>query len=257
MTADANEPVAPTAEHLLRDAPGAAASSSPKVIAVLFDLGDVLYDATVWRRWLLHTLARLGLHARYRSLFYLWDHDFLETVHRGQRDYDEAFRAFLRAAGLTPPQVEEVEAASRTQRREIARTARPLPGVRATLERLQQMSLRLGIVSDSESTADELRWRLDRWGLASHFTTIVSSRDLGLCKPDPRCYYAALERLDTKPDRAVFVGHDIEELDGARAIGLRTVAFNYEPGARADVFLERFAALDGAIRGWNDSTAAA
>jgi len=52
-----------------------------------------------------------------------------------------------------------------------------------------------------------------------------------------------LRRLDADRDHTVFVGHDLDELDGAGEFGLRTVAFNYAPGARADRYAERFSDL--------------
>jgi FMN phosphatase YigB (HAD superfamily) len=44
-------------------------------------------------------------------------------------------------------------------------------------------------------------------------------------------------------DRVAFVGHDAEELAGAARVGLATIAFNYDPDARADVFITRFRQL--------------
>src|SRR5687768_3292479 len=67
------------------------------VRGLLFDMGDVLYDATLWRRWLLQILARMGVHATYRDFYRVWDHDYLRAVHRGERDYHEAFSAFLQS----------------------------------------------------------------------------------------------------------------------------------------------------------------
>lgn len=39
-----------------------AENGSRKTLGLLFDMGDVLYDATVWRRWLLQLLHKMGLH---------------------------------------------------------------------------------------------------------------------------------------------------------------------------------------------------
>src|SRR3569623_1380083 len=74
-------------------------------------MGDVLYDATLWRRWLLRLLQRMGLHTQYRTFFKIWDVEFLNEVHCGRREYSEAFQAFLLSAGLSRGQIDEVEAA--------------------------------------------------------------------------------------------------------------------------------------------------
>jgi len=53
-------------------------------------------------------------------------------------------------------------------------------------------------------------------------------------------YEEALNQTGLKPAEAVFVGHKTHELDGARAVGLKTIAFNYDADAQADVFIEDF-----------------
>lgn len=210
------------------------------VQGLLFDMGDVLYDATVWRRWLLQLLLQQGIRASYRTLFKVWDVDFLEAVHRGACDYQHAFRSFLLSVGLPAGLVDEVEAASQARKRDLEAAVRPLPGVRATLARLHAAGLTLGVLSDSECTASMLRGRLDALGIGEHWTTIVSSRDLGQTKPHPLGYRTALAEMQLPAQRVAFVGHDAEELCGAAALGMPTIAFNYEPNVEADVYLECF-----------------
>ena len=109
--------------------------------AVVFDMDDVLYDATLWRRWLLQLLARLGVKAEYRSFYRTWDAEYLIDVHRGRREYAEAFQAFLLAQGLSWAQIDEVEAASRVHSQELESGVRPLPGVAATINELAARSV--------------------------------------------------------------------------------------------------------------------
>ena len=213
------------------------------VAGLLFDMGDVLYDATLWRRWLLRVLSQLGVHTSYRSFFHIWDHDFLDDVYRGRREFCEAFQAFLLSAGLSPAQIDEVEAACQSRRNEWELTARPLPGVKATLEKLHADGVVMGVLSDSEYPASVLNQRLERLGLGGLFHTVVSSLDLERIKPDPVGYHTALRAMELPSDRAAFVGHDAEELLGAAGVGMATIAFNYDPDAEADVFINRFEEL--------------
>src|SRR5690348_9183710 len=104
------------------------------VRGLLFDMGDVLHDATLWRRWLFQLLGRIGLNARYRTLFRVWDEEFLGDVYRGRREYGEAFHAFLLSLGLSRGQIDEVQAASQARKRELELNVRPLPGVRDTVK---------------------------------------------------------------------------------------------------------------------------
>jgi HAD superfamily hydrolase (TIGR01509 family) len=228
--------------------PRPAGSLSRAVGGLLFDAGGVLYDDTIWRRWLLRVLAQLGLRTDYRSFYYLWEHDFLDDVHRGRREFSEAFQAFLLSAGLTRAQIDEVEAACQARRNQWETTARPLPGVKSTLHRLQAAGVVLGISCDSEHPAGVLGERLERFGLGGLFRTVVSSIDVERIKPDPACYLTAVRAMDLPAGEVAFVGHDAEELAGAAEVGMPTIAFNYDPDARADVFLARFEELLPVVR---------
>ena len=226
----------------------------PKFDGLIFDMGDVLYDATVWRRWLMQLLHRMGLHTHYRSFFKVWEQEYLDDVHRGRREYGEAFQTFLLAAGLSRGHIDEVVAASHARKREIETGTRPLPGVRETIARLSQQGVVLAVLSDSESTSELLHSRLVKLGLGGRFTAVVSSFDLERTKPDPACYRAALSAIGMRTEQVAFVGHDAEELAGAKAVGLRTLAFNFDPGAKADRYLTRFEELiDYAARAARDT----
>lgn len=228
----------------------------PTLEAIVFDMGDVLYDATVWRRWLLKLLGQMGLHTQYRTFYGVWDREYLNDVHCGRREYREAFEAFLLAAGLTRAQIDEVEAASQPRKRELERCVRPLPGVQRTLEQLRRRGLKLGVLSDCERGADALAEFLDRLGLGGQFQAVVSSFDLDSVKPAPQNYLAACRTLGVTVERAAFVGHDQEELDGAVSAGMRSIAFNAEPDAVADAVVERFTLLVDVAARWTGPTAA-
>ena len=213
------------------------------VEGLIFDMGDVLFDATAWRRRLLQLLSRMGVQASYRSLFDLWDRDFLDAVHCGRRDYAEAFSAFLREAGLAAGQIDELTAASQMIKKQVEAEVQPFPGVARTLAGLQAAGLRLAVLSDSESPAAAIRARLHQLGIGAYFAEIVSSVELGRTKPDPLGYRTTLERLQLPAERAAFVGHDADELQGAHRCGLRTIAFNADGHVSADCVLRCFGEL--------------
>ncbi len=116
-------------------------------------------------------------------------------------------------------------------------------GVAETLPALKARGLRLGVITDTAApTPEKLRW-LREQGLDIAWDAFASSRDIGIRKPDPGIYQAALKQCAVAPDQAAFVGHSARELAGARAVGLVTVAFNADPGAEADYAISRFADL--------------
>jgi HAD superfamily hydrolase (TIGR01549 family) len=65
---------------------------------------------------------------------------------------------------------------------------------------------------------------------------VTCSTVLGAHKPEPAPYLAALQQAHLAPGEAAFVGHDAAELEGARRVGMTTVAVNHDPGAVADYY---------------------
>ena len=70
---------------------------------------------------------------------------------------------------------------------------------------------------------------------------ITSSLDVGVRKPDSKIYCAAMEQLGVSIEQTVFLGHKKSELEGAKAVGMKTIAFNYDEDAPADYYVEKFA----------------
>jgi FMN phosphatase YigB (HAD superfamily) len=218
------------------------------VRGVLFDMCDVLYDATVWRRWVLRLLSHMGVYTNYRCFFRVWEREYLAEVQRGRRDFWEAFESLLRSVGLSEGQIGEVKAASVSRRRQLENDPRPLPGVRTMLARLHGAGLVLGAVSNSLYPASFLQACLDRFTVGRMFSAVVSSIDLGQTMPDPIVYQTALERMRLPAREVAFVGHDTAELDGAAALGMATIAFNFDPQARADAYLSRLDEISDVLK---------
>jgi putative hydrolase of the HAD superfamily len=104
----------------------------------------------------------------------------------------------------------------------------PIEGVLPVLEELRERGLRLGLISNCSSEVGEL-WDGSRF--AGLFDAVVLSADVGLCKPDPRIYGLALERLGVEPGEAIFVGDgESDELVGAEAVGMTAVQVGSRDG---------------------------
>jgi HAD superfamily hydrolase (TIGR01509 family) len=93
-----------------------------------------------------------------------------------------------------------------------------IPGVVETLGRLRALGLELAVVANWEISVH--KW-LERLGLSPFFRVIVSSADVGAMKPDPTMFRVVLERLGVPPQRALHVGDDVADEEGARAAGMR------------------------------------
>jgi glucose-1-phosphatase len=81
---------------------------------------------------------------------------------------------------------------------------------------------KIGIISNAWS---ELPAALAERGIADVFDVVVGSGDEGVMKPDPRIYQIALERLSVQPQEAFFVDDFIENIIGARRLGMKAVHF--------------------------------
>ena len=115
--------------------------------------------------------------------------------------------------------------------------------MRNTLWRLHLQGFTLGVICNSEHDAAALRTQLHQFRIEKLFPTVISSIDLKCCMPEADAYMAALKEMNLAPDKTVFVGHDRLELAGATAVGMPTVAFNFDPDAQADCHINRFEEL--------------
>jgi FMN phosphatase YigB (HAD superfamily) len=216
---------------------------------IILDVPDVVYDATLWRRWLWQLVGRLGVRVGPEEFFHAWDAHLVD-VNRGRRELAEALETFLRDWGLSWAVVDEIEAASRIQRQQLDENVRSLPGVARTVDELARLGIPLAAWADLPTRAESLVKRLGRLTPGASYRAVLTSFDLEHTQPDDEVYRALLEALGIAPHQALYVGHDTRHLAGARDAGLRTAAFNFEPHTAADHFLNRFEDLLELVRGF-------
>jgi HAD superfamily hydrolase (TIGR01549 family) len=80
---------------------------------------------------------------------------------------------------------------------------------------------RTAILSNS---ADGARREEDsRYRFAEFYDPVLYSHEMGVAKPDPRCYLLACQALGMPPDQVVLVDDVAEFIDGARGVGMHGV----------------------------------
>jgi putative hydrolase of the HAD superfamily len=95
------------------------------------------------------------------------------------------------------------------------------PEAPAALDALREHGLRLAVVSNWDHRLPDL---LAGLGLARRFDAVVTSSEVGVEKPDPRIFAAALARLGVDAGAAVHVGDGrLEDVDGALSAGLGAI----------------------------------
>jgi putative hydrolase of the HAD superfamily len=93
----------------------------------------------------------------------------------------------------------------------------PIDGAGDALARLRSAGLELACVANWDASLES---HLVHTGLRGHFSAVVSSAEAGAPKPRPEPFLLALERLRVEPGRALHVGDDDVDRDGAAAAGL-------------------------------------
>lgn len=203
--------------------------------ALLFDAGDILYFRPQRDRKFNTFLKDLGLddedsHAAERK-------SILQRAYQGWMNQEQYQEAILRLYGVAEP--EDIQRGKKILDEED-NNIQFFPGVRKTLIALKDQGFLLGIITDTALPVHvKLSW-FERGGFGDVWDSIVSSRELGMRKPNPKIYQAALHQLGLPAGQAVFVGHKASELEGARAVGMKTIAFNYEEAAKANYYIETF-----------------
>ena len=95
-----------------------------------------------------------------------------------------------------------------------------LPGTRDALERIGQ-NFRIAVISNADGEIERV---LSRCGIADCFESITDSGIVGVEKPRPEIFEAALKAMQARADESLYVG-DVYSVDyiGARNAGMQAV----------------------------------
>ena len=204
----------------------------PDVRAILFDLDDTLFDQQYCSRVAL-TALREGfpvLAAEPFEAFELRYRILLEEIHllvlsgaltpaaaRLQR-----YHRFLSAVYAAT--LEDAERANELYHVAYRAARRPVAGAVELLSHLKP-HVRIGIITNN--VRHEQVEKLKHCGLDGLVDLLVTSEDVGVAKPDPAIFHAALEQLACRPDEVVMVGDNWEnDIVGASRVGIRSVWLN-------------------------------
>jgi putative hydrolase of the HAD superfamily len=222
----------------LRNPQGGAKENTKAIKAFLFDAGDILYHRPNKGEKFVSFLAERGLS---ESAGDPGKRSRLQpAAYKGEMTRDEYHVAILRSYGLT--QDEDIKLGKKVIN-EDDNDIHIFNGVPGTLLKLKKLGFYLGIITDtSVSISTKLSW-FENAGFGNVWDSVVSSKEVGLKKPHPKIYQVALDQLGVKAQETVFVGHLPAELKGAASLGIHTVAFNKDAGARADDEIKEFQEL--------------
>ena len=206
---------------------------------ILFDLDDTLFDFP----------AAEALHAAFAHYSVTLTAEMLADYQALNRALWEQYNAGLidvqtlkqaRFRDLAPQLgVAPLELNQRFMQAILERS-QPLGGVQQTLQLLQGR-VKMGIITNG--FADIQHARLQQSGLAECFDFMLVSEELGVNKPDPRIFNAALARMPQIEAADVLMVGDNPQTDvaGAAGVGMETCWFNSH---RQDLLVKATHAID-------------
>ena len=131
----------------------------------------------------------------------------------------------------------------------------PVSDAADVLSAVADTGITIGIVSDTNlAVGRHLRTYLDHYGILDHVSFAAFSDEVGVYKPDPAIFAAAMSGLGvTDPFTVAHVG-DLKRTDvaGARAVGMATVRFrgvvdDPDGGDEADHVIDRLVDLPAVL----------
>lgn len=111
------------------------------------------------------------------------------------------------------------------------------PGVisQPVLDLLRQRRVPVALVTNATTRLPD---DLAALGLASEFDHIINSSRIGVAKPDPGIFTAALQALHLPADQVLFVDDDACHVAAARELGMRSYQFQGDVTELEEMFRE-------------------
>ena len=117
--------------------------------------------------------------------------------------------------------------------------------VRPALDELAARGIKLGVVSNFEPWLEEI---LALQGIADRFAAVAISGTLGVAKPDPEIFKAALAEAGADPAATVHVGDQlVNDVAAARAVGITPVLIDRFARHRDAAGIHRVESLRGFV----------
>ena len=81
--------------------------------------------------------------------------------------------------------------------------------------------------------------KLTNSGIKDHFQTVTTSEEIGVKKPNPRIFHAALTKANIDASSSIMIGDSFEaDILGAESVGMNTLFYNYRRDNVPDKYTE-------------------
>ncbi|EET89944.1 MAG: HAD hydrolase-like protein [Candidatus Micrarchaeales archaeon] len=211
------------------------------IYVAIFDSNGVLLDGSesneYFNKEAIKLLKAAGIAATAKMLDSAWIKAMRGTT-PGEDELYITMGRFTKLLGAPPNLQSEFVALHKSSTKLYRATEQDL---RQSLTKIKRLGIYLAVLTDSINSKKEKEDMLAYAGLGSIFDEIFVPMDTGHRKPDREAYEVALAHFKARPENAVFVGHDKDELDGAKLMGMTTISYkghqsaDYAAGSFKDI----------------------
>jgi putative hydrolase of the HAD superfamily len=189
--------------------------------AVLFDYGGVIGRLDQEEAGHLEEKYGLPPGALFSALYEIPEWREISLGRGSEREWLEAVRARLyELAGRPIPEI----------RQDWPKIWRGVDEGVVSLARKLRRRYKVGLLSNATKDLEEML--LEHNGITDLFDVVINSARVGLAKPDVRIFHLAAERLGVPISACVFTDDMPQNVEGARAAGMR--AFQFQGAAHLE-----------------------
>ena len=228
MTTRGNAPLA-----VLLDAGGVFVLPDPNRILGAFSRAECTVPAEVLAGAHYRAAVRFGTHLDVEAC---WTETWLEYL-----------QTYVKECGVPQDRREEAHRHLDSEFADAALWVEPVPGSRLGLQALANTGVRLGVISNADGMMGTRLAELELCqvgpGVGVEIECVVDSGNVGVMKPDPRIFQAAIDLLGLDSNQVWYVG-DMPAIDvvGARRAGIRPILMD-PLGLHYDADYERISSL--------------
>ncbi len=209
----------------------------PHYRAVIFDLDGTLRESNPhFMDALYQTLMDLGLELdpfKWR-LTERWVHEYWAQspeiiedvqVYGQEQVWNRFLTRLMSKVGHPHANEEEVRAFGEHMREVYQPESELTPGAREVLDALREKSLILGVLSNRSHPFDD---ELEKLDIDDYFDFTLAAGEVGVWKPRPEIFQAALERADVTAGEAIYIGDNYyADIVGAREADMDAILVDW------------------------------
>ncbi|MDP2655777.1 MAG: HAD-IA family hydrolase [bacterium] len=199
-------------------------NANQNIKAVVFDYGDVI-ELHEGGGALRNTAELIDVPlAEFRNAYFQHNH----LANAENLNWYDMFRKVLSTFNVSKEK--EAEVMSMVRERELKTKINT--DLVALFPKLQQLGLKVGILSNSTS---RLRERLNQNGIAKLVDVVVISGEIGFQKPHKEAFQVLFEKLNLLPQEVIFVDDSTRSLEKAAEIGYVPILFKNNEQLKVDL----------------------